>query len=312
MTEADPLELFYAATREARRSDDWGGYVDAIERLLIEATRDACVAAGLEFSDAARPAELLARVLEVGPERMGVRSSTLRTTVTMALEGLREVAAYLESSADSARATGSLPAGGRYRDLMHLETCVSNDAIRVMRAAPRVARVRPDYLELVTPEPWRSAALAESVVDDNEDQLDDWWTAAHQPGEVDPSAWDFPPVTRHDDDPGWPDLLAIDDIESMAYSDRFRAAVESVRRDGDTHGWLRVPVVRGGESKDYWVLNAWGPTGGDLWGLSEERVAGRSVVLDGQGDVEPLFAPRVRQALADAAVEVEWVVVDEG
>lgn len=295
---ADPFRQFMDAYEPARQARDWATQVESAIVLA-----DAAATAVLGAIGVPVPEVSVVRRVDLAKVEAPAHQSVFNTpqSVSRLLTDLHRATWWLAASESRARTSGALVDDAPYRDLGHLMRCLLNDARMLLAACPGPAPNVPAYYE---------ARLAGSPVlahldDDQDEAAELWWQAAHELAQV--HDWFSGAVSAGDGD-DWADLLFVPEAEVELYSDRFRTAVETVRRDGDTHAWLPVTATRGAESRPYWLVNVWGAPGSDIHGLSGGLAADRSVILPDAGDWSAIFAARARDAAEQAGVTVVWQI----
>jgi hypothetical protein len=297
----DPFQDFLAAYEPARRAKDWGAQADAATELVRRTALEVLRTIDVPAPGDADPLALLVLAKAEASGRLDRFTSPEVVRPARRLNDLYRAVWWLGKSLPTTRAFGSLVPEAPYNDLDHLMSSLSNEAHAILAACPQPPRSVPFYVS-ASPAGAPASASFEEI---DEERFEGWWAVAHSLVQADPGAWD-PQDAVLDDDAEWDDLVQLPDIETDAYSDRFREAVESVRRVGDTHAWLPIGVVRAEERRQYWLPNIWGPGAKDTWGLRADLAADRTVVLPNAGDWGPLVAGRVQKAVDDAGVSVTW------
>lgn len=297
----DPFQDFMAVYERARRAKDWGAQVDAAAELARRTALEVLRTIDVPAPAGAGVVALLVLAKDEASGRQDLFVSPEVVQPVRRLNDLYRAVWWLRKSLPAARASGSLVSDAPYNRLDHLMCCLCNDAGLILKACPQPPRSVPFYASV---SPTGDPATA-TFTEIDEELFERWWAVAHSMERVDPDVWS-PPDAALEDDAEWDDLVQLPDIETDAYSDRFREAVESVRREGDTHAWLPLGVGRAEDRRQYWLPNIWGSGAKDTWGLRAELAADRTVVLPYAGDGSPLFAGRARAAVEDAGVNLAW------
>lgn len=297
----DPYQDFMAVYEPARRAKDWAAQVDAATELVRRTAMEVLRTIDVPAPAGASVVPLLVLAKDEAPGRQDQFVSLDGVQPVRHLNSLYRAVWWLGKSLPAARTSGSLVPDAPYDRLDHLMCCLYNDVDKILKACPQPPRSVPFYASV---SPAGDPATA-TFTEIDEELFERWWAIAHSLERVDPDEWS-PPDAVLEDDAEWDDLVQLPDIETDVYSDRFRAAVESERREGDTHAWLPLGLVHAEERRQYWLPNIWGPGAADTWGLRAELAADRTVVLPHAGDGSPLFAGRARAAVEDAGVSVAW------
>ncbi|WP_146846686.1 hypothetical protein [Cellulomonas terrae] len=288
------------AYEPARSAQDWNAVVDAAAELARRTALEVLRTIGVDAPTGASPVALVLLAKEEAPSRND-RFINPEVLPTDRLRDLYRAIWWLRKSLPEVRVSGALAPDAPYNGVRHLVTSLLNDSQKLLVACPQPARPVPSYFQ-VSP---RGDVTEATFPEIDEDIFEEWYTAAHSLVQFDPDAWD-PQDAVIEDDAEWDDVILLPDIETDVYSDRFCEAIESVRREGDTHVWLPIGVIRGEERRQYWLPNIFGPAAADTWGLQNELAQDRTVVLPYAGDGDPLFAGRARQAVEDAGVVLNW------
>jgi len=298
---SDPFQDFMAVYEPALRVKDWGAQADAaadlVRRTALEVLRTIDVPAPTDVDALA----LLVLAKAEASGRLDRFTGPEAVRPARRLNDLYRAFWWLGKSLPTTRAFGSLVPDAPFDDLDHLMSSLYDEAHTILAACPQPPRSVPFYVS-ASPAGDAATATFEGI---DEGRFEGWWAVAHSLVQVEPDAWD-PQDAVLDDDAQWDDLVQLPDIEADVYSDRFREAVESVRRVGDTHAWLPIGVVRAGERRQHWLPNIWGPGASDTWGLRADLAADRTLVLPHAGDGGPLFAGRAQKAVEDAGMSVTW------